>query len=145
MKALTLWEPWAAVVASGLKRIENRPWEPPASFYGERFAIHAGKRYDKPAAKILKQLTLPSDPPKPDMVSMAVLATARFGGVVTSAEEAEEVGENQARWFFGPFGWVLYDIRQLVEPIPCRGHQKLWNLPDKIEAQILWTQGGKRR
>lgn len=145
MKALTLWQPWTAVVASGLKRIENRPWEPPVDFFGERFAIHAGKKLDKNASQMLRKLTLPSDPPTPEIVRGAVVATARFGGVVTSAEDAERLaGENQGRWFFGPFGWLLYDIRQLADPIYCRGGQKLWNLTQTQEALIRWGQGAKR-
>ena len=45
MKALTLHQPWASVVACGVKTIETRSWRPPASFqYGDRIAIHASAR-----------------------------------------------------------------------------------------------------
>ena len=39
MKALTLWPEWAALIAHGLKPVENRGWKLPE---GERIAIHAG-------------------------------------------------------------------------------------------------------
>lgn len=39
MRALTLWPEWAALVAQGLKPVENRSWRLPE---GERIAIHAG-------------------------------------------------------------------------------------------------------
>lgn len=141
MKALTLWQPWAAVVASGLKRIENRPWEPPPTLYNERFAIHAGKKYDKPSAELLAKLTRPSDPAVPDMVHGAVIATARLTGIVMSADAARRIaGRDQERWFFGPVGWVLDDIVQLERPVECRGFQKLWNLKPDDEFEVIWGQ-----
>jgi len=41
--ALTLWQPWATLIALGHKDIENREWAPPQHLIGKRFAIHAGK------------------------------------------------------------------------------------------------------
>lgn len=39
MRALTLWPEWAALIAHGLKPVENRGWKLPE---GKRIAIHAG-------------------------------------------------------------------------------------------------------
>ena len=46
IKAMTLTQPWASRVASGIKLIENRPWRAPRSMVGEQFAIHASRSYD---------------------------------------------------------------------------------------------------
>jgi activating signal cointegrator 1 len=43
MKALTLHQPWATLIALGVKTIETRSWRAPASLIGQRIAIHAGK------------------------------------------------------------------------------------------------------
>ena len=43
MKALTLHEPYASLIASGRKRFETRGWPPPRGLIGERIAIHAAK------------------------------------------------------------------------------------------------------
>ena len=44
MKALTLYQPWASLIAVGAKTIETRGYRPPSTLkLGERFAIHAGK------------------------------------------------------------------------------------------------------
>lgn len=40
MKALTLWQPWASLVAVGAKTIETRSWR---TSYRGRLAIHAAK------------------------------------------------------------------------------------------------------
>lgn len=43
MNALTLWQPWASLIASGHKTIETRSWRPPTAAIGKQLAIHAGK------------------------------------------------------------------------------------------------------
>jgi len=42
MKAITLHQPWATLIALNVKRIETRSWRAPASLIGQRIAIHAG-------------------------------------------------------------------------------------------------------
>ncbi len=44
MKALTLWQPWASLIAIGAKPYEFRSWAPPKQFAFKRIAIHAGAR-----------------------------------------------------------------------------------------------------
>ena len=43
MKALTVRQPRATLIALGVKTIETRSWRAPASLIGQRIAIHAGK------------------------------------------------------------------------------------------------------
>lgn len=43
-KALTLHQPWASLVALGIKSIETRSWAPPKALIGERLLVHAGRR-----------------------------------------------------------------------------------------------------
>ncbi|HVM07165.1 MAG TPA: ASCH domain-containing protein [Acidimicrobiales bacterium] len=40
MKAISLWQPWASLIAYGVKTIETRSWSTP---YRGRIAIHAAK------------------------------------------------------------------------------------------------------
>ena len=44
MKASTLWQPFASLVACGHKTIETRGYPPPRGLIGQRIAIHAAKR-----------------------------------------------------------------------------------------------------
>lgn len=44
MRALTLWQPWASLIAIGAKPWEFRSWRPPAALVGRRLAIHAAAR-----------------------------------------------------------------------------------------------------
>lgn len=44
MKAITLWQPWASLIAIKAKPYEFRGWIFPIRMLGERVAIHAGAR-----------------------------------------------------------------------------------------------------
>lgn len=44
MKVLTLRQPWASLVACGVKNIETRSWRAPASAIGQPLLIHAGAK-----------------------------------------------------------------------------------------------------
>ncbi len=44
MKAISLHQPWASLLATGIKPHETRSWRPPKQLIGERIAIQAAKR-----------------------------------------------------------------------------------------------------
>ena len=44
MKAITLHQPYASLIATHRKRYETRSWPPPAGMINQRIGIHAGKR-----------------------------------------------------------------------------------------------------
>ena len=44
MRALSLWQPWASLIAFGLKMVETRSWGPASSAIGDLLAIHASAK-----------------------------------------------------------------------------------------------------
>ena len=56
MKAISLWQPWASLIACGAKPFETRSWAPPRELIGQRIAIHAAKKIDKGAATFAEEL-----------------------------------------------------------------------------------------
>ena len=42
MKVLSVKQPWAYLICSGIKDIENRTWKCPQKYIGQRVLIHAG-------------------------------------------------------------------------------------------------------
>lgn len=134
MRALTLHQPWAHLVARGDKLVENRPWKPPHWLAGERFAIHAGKKWDERAAELIYRATGESF--QPDRVIFgAILATATLCDCITVAESAS-LRADQRGWLFGPYGWILENIRRVAEPVYCRGFQGLWRVPEHLKAKV---------
>lgn len=57
-KALSIKQPWAYLIASGIKDIENRTWKCPEEYIGQRVLIHASA---KPIDKFSQCLTKPQD------------------------------------------------------------------------------------
>ena len=46
MRALSIKQPWADLIAYGYKNIENRTWQAPKDMIGQRFLIHAARGID---------------------------------------------------------------------------------------------------
>lgn len=112
MRVLTVKQPWASLIASGIKRIENRSRKPPAAIAtGERFAIHAGMGWDKNGEPFSGRADLPAG---------RIICTARVERVVTESDDP---------FFVGPFGWVLRDI-QPAASASLRGQLGLWSVTD---------------
>lgn len=56
MKAISLWQPWASLIACGAKPFETRSWAPPRDMIGQPIAIHAAKKIDKGAGEFADEL-----------------------------------------------------------------------------------------
>lgn len=150
MLGLTLWRPWHCAIlyrTEDPKRVENRPWAPWSMVIGKRIALHAGKRFEDDVADLL---CVKGDP---RAQYMGIVGTAVVRGWIHVSKELLLPGADNlthsdtltraeaqvyagSRWFFGPYGWVLEDVRVLPEPIPCRGNQALWPVPDEIAARL---------
>lgn len=142
-KALSLWQPWASLIAIGAKRIETRHWSAPRSLWGQRIAIHAAKRGSE--LWLLEEWPFSEYDLEPLPLG-AIVATA----VIARCTEITELGaaelehEHPHEYAFGNyepgrFAWVLRDVERLAEPIPFRGAQGFFDVPaalvDAMPAQ----------
>lgn len=134
---LTLHRPWNALIAAGIKPIENRKWHPePRIQPGEWFAIHAGKKYDDTVTTLAAKLGTPlSWFTKDKLVESAIVCVARYDGYVTASDSP---------WFFGPIGWQLGAV-VAFDPIPCKGAQGLWVVPAPTAALVRAAYASARR
>ena len=106
MKALSIMQPWAWLIANGHKDIENRSW---LTRYRGPVLIHAGKKYDGDDDWHMWEhpgIERPDD--------------FERGGIVGECEIVDCVSTSPSRWFFGPFGFVIRNARPLPFQ-PCRG------------------------
>jgi hypothetical protein len=94
MKILSLRQPWAHLVVSGSKDIENRTWSTP---YRGPLLIHASLNVNRAACR-----RHGLDP-----------ANLERGGVVGIAEIVDCVTMHKSKWFEGPIGFVLRNRRKL--------------------------------
>lgn len=137
MKAITLHQPWATLIAKGIKTTETRSWAPPQELVGERIAIHAGRTVSEIGLVGPDRAPLMWDSrklPRGAVVATAILTD--FGQVTHRTPDGEQVylSHNHGWVNTDPWGdysvarwiWCLSDIEELDPPIPARGHQRIW-------------------
>ena len=124
MRALTVRQPWAAAIAHGPKRTENRPKAIPAKHQGTTILIHAGLAEDVNA--------LPAD--------MVRDWPRHWGAIIAVADLA---GCHQDNGCCRPWGfpdtwhWRLDNVRAVPHPIlGVRGQLGLWTVPDDVLAAV---------
>ena len=146
MKAITLHQPWASLIACGLKTIETRDWRPPRAVIGERIAIHAAKRqpdsweWDDNIRLAVEHW---DDIPLGAVVATALLVDARQVGLQTYMGKVLASSPSYTGWVepdpYGDFSvgrwlWMLTDIQKVEPLVPARGRQGLWDwCPDMEE------------
>ncbi|HEV2070419.1 MAG TPA: hypothetical protein VGR26_11540 [Acidimicrobiales bacterium] len=178
VKALTLHQPWASLVALLVKRIETRSW---STTYRGRLYIHAGARqvHSGHFLMLARAAVVAGLITREQEQAFRALAVP-FGAIVASCELVDVVpivdrkgGAVDAPTFVATFGrpakapalvlvrrgqtpvwtdiegqrpygdftpgrfaWLLEDVRPVDPPVPCRGRQGLWTVPDDVLAQI---------
>lgn len=150
MKALSFSQPWLWAVLHAGKHVENRTWAPPIEMIDQRIALHAAKSWDKERnygtrdGRVVTAtgylLSLKLDPPghKESYPQSAIVGVATIDRIVTSPKS---LSADQTRWFFGPFGWILKDVRVLKTPVAATGKLGLWTVPDNVESMVLEQLG----
>jgi activating signal cointegrator 1 len=138
MKALTVMQPWATLVALGAKRIETRSW---STSYRGPLAIHASSRISREAAVICRE------PPFREALAAggydeesgsvinpfglplgAVIAVATLVDVqrITREHAPAEPERSFGDYAPGRFAWLLDHVRRLPEPVAAKGALGLW-------------------
>lgn len=129
MKAITLHQPWATLIALGHKTIETRSW--PTSYRGQ-VAIHAGKQIDVEAFDDFEDLLSTGGfRNAKELPAGAVVAVATLSDCVRMTKhwyEPASVMEHELGYFApGRYAWHLADVEPLQVPVPTRGYQGLWD------------------
>jgi len=107
MKALSIRQPWAYLIASGQKDIENRSWR---THFRGKFYIHAGKKIDKVAYETLVECGIKLPP----------IEKLKIGGIIGKAEISDCVNESKSEWFVGKYGFKIKNAKPVAFK-PCKG------------------------
>lgn len=129
MKALTISQPYASMIADGWKWVENRRW--PTGYRGP-LAIHAGK-----GTQYLDRDELAQWPTGSVLAVGNLVACVHRHAIVLrdplACDQLLEAGVSPESFLHhkhteGPWCWVLMEVHKLAEPYPCRGQQGLWDV-----------------
>lgn len=137
MKAISIWQPWASLIAHSLKIYETRHWKPSENLIGGLLAIHASKRWTADEARCMKRFVLDYADVKaklsPDGLLRpplgAIVAACRLIAVYRSEEHFYQVDEKERTfgdWSPGRYVWQLEVVKLPPEPIPARGAQGIF-------------------
>ena len=140
MKALSIRQPWAFLVLTGQKDIENRTYRLPPYMEGQRVIVHAGKTRDTDflawheelGISLFDALLLTST----SIPTGALLGEVTLTGCVT---------ESDSIWFAGEpnYGWQLAAAAPYRVPVPYAGRLGFFDVPDAEAHPATGDEGGK--
>ena len=126
VKALTLTQPWATLVATGHKQVETRSWR---THYRGPLVIHAAKGFPRYAKQFAKEEYLVGR--LPDRIPYAaVVAIVTLRDCVPAQDIVNQISGLERRlgdYSFGRWAWILEDVKAFPDPVGCRGALGLWN------------------
>ena len=150
--AITIWQPWASLIAESMKTYEFRSWAFPTRMIGQRVAIHASARpvrrdevqgliyvlmdnkwrengivdRDRALALLERVLQAPKSLPLSSIICLATLGTPiRDAALSAAIQVAWQRGGEHTN-----YGWPLSDIERLEPFVPAKGAQGWWTWVD---------------
>lgn len=131
MRALTVRQPWAALILHAGKNIENRRRNIIGSHRGE-IAIHAALTYDEFGfARCGRFADHPATRHVGAIVGLVDVIGVHHTTDCTNTRCCEPWGER-----IDGFHIELSSPRPIASPVPCRGFLGLWTVPADVLAQI---------
>lgn len=157
MKAISLWQPWATLIALGEKRIETRGRK--INHQGP-LAIHAARRWAPDQSTLLQAEPFRSRLAYHGITAGNVVNDLMPRGAIVAVVDldavwtVESLVSDEGQWFEhgvergvnefefgnyarGRYGYVLRHIKRLLRPVPCRGMQAMpFTVPPEVEALV---------
>lgn len=133
MKVITIKQPFASLIAEGLKEYEFRTWK---TRYRGEFLIHAGKSIDRKAMKKFECYNL-------DYPTGCIIAKAKLTDCIAVGEEERKMlkhknalvysGVIKNRDWHG-FGFKVEEVEK-IDPIFVNGKLSFWEYDYKEEER----------
>ena len=123
MKVLTLRQPWATLVAEGIKKYEFRSWK---TKYRGKILIHAGTGIDKDDMKKYENMNL-------EFPSRRIIAVVEIEDCLELDEDLNKkiISENNIAYghkIRTGYAWKLKNIKKIDYDKEVNGQLGLWNI-----------------
>lgn len=134
VRGLSLWEPWASLMAVGAKRIETRSWE--TKYRGPVLICASARRVDHRLLSESEYGALFAETLRP---GYALVLVDLVDCCPTEDMGPREIGSDRPFGDFsaGRYAWITCNRRRL-EPFPFKGSQRLFRVSPRPVA--LWGQ-----
>lgn len=126
MKVITLKQPWATLVSSGIKKYEFRSWK---TNYRGKILIHAGKGVDKNAMNKFKHLKL-------EFPSSRIVGEVEIIECIELTREENNKIINENDFIYGNavnrtgYAWKLKNAREIKSEDIINGKLGIWNIKE---------------
>ena len=157
MKAISIKQPYASLIVEGIKDIENRTWQCPKKYIGQRVLVHASSaKSDHIIRRVL------NDSQYSEFIKRFGHSGLDFlepkGAIIGSVEIVDCVINHQGIWaekthiyndiefeLFGGsdnpiYNWILANPIKFPKPIPAKGKLGFWESECEI---LICNQCGK--
>jgi hypothetical protein len=141
MKALTLWQPWASLIAMGEKKVETRCW---STKYRGELAIHAAakmppkwlgasREFPEFRTELADILMVREDAVPALTIALpraVVLCIVRLVDIEPSEQVAGILCQRElifGNYEEGRYAWFMELVEKFETPIPAKGNRMLWN------------------
>ena len=115
---LAVRQPYAWLIVSGHKTVENRTWD---TSYRGRLYIHAsGQMHRTPLADLEGQFNIEID-----------RSALVMGAIIGHVELVDVITQSTSPWFEGPYGFVLANP-SIIRPVPALGRLRIYNAPQAL-------------
>lgn len=116
MKAISIRQPWAYLIISGVKDLENRNWY--CHYRGELY-IHTGKIFDLDGYQyIINEMKID--------IPHRHSNTYYLGGIIGKVNMIDCVRSHKSKWFFGRYGFLFVNPEK-INFIPLKGQLGIFN------------------
>jgi hypothetical protein len=144
MKAISLWQPWATLWVLQIKKYETRSWPFPLKCYGP-IAIHAAKKKinlsDYRFYKKLKDDGFDFDSLQYGcLIGTCIKIVPHYISGPQEDEKEDMLGD----WSIGRYYWEAVEMVPLKIPIPYRGSQGIFKVPDNIFREPVAEENQKQ-
>ncbi len=148
IKAISVWQPWASLIALGIKHFESRSW---VTHYRGPLLIHASRAWHpesddacrRPVVRALlgeRDITDPEHQlPRGGFIALGTLTACHEIRDWTFSRELSPIEDELGNYEPGRTAWRLDDVRPLSVVggiIPARGRQRLFDAPTTIYLGI---------
>lgn len=123
MKVLTLKQPWATLVAEGIKKYEFRSWK---TNYRGKILIHAGTGIDKKELEKFKDLNL-EFPSKRILAEVEIEDCLELNDELNKKIIAEKNIADGSKYRTG-YAWKLTNPKKINYDKEVKGQLGLWNI-----------------
>ena len=139
--AITIRQPWAALIVNGIKDVENRNWRLPDKYRNCTVLVHASAAPKFSISDLNTECARRGVGGKGDVSSLSILTGAIIGALRFDDDLLAYTHNPPSLWADynhndGKLHWWTIAHAQVIPPIPAKGKLRFWEFD--YPYKIVW-------